>query len=190
MKLTSTFAAVSVLAPIALAAPAPTAFNETAFDELVTRDNPDYTGGDVKADIKIMTYQDWHCRGQVTLHDNVVYDHNYADGKMKSYSISRDLKPNEHLDFSGKAGGGTKRGLGDEVDTETEVAETSFPEGSPLEARKFQPLCERYFDSAPMNLKAGCYQNNVPAGCFRLWRSVNVMKLGQKGRIGISDSGH
>ncbi|KAL8729139.1 MAG: hypothetical protein Q9181_005101 [Wetmoreana brouardii] len=190
MKFTSTFAAVSVLAPIVLAAPAPTAFNETAFDELVTRDNPDYTGGDVKADIKIVTYQDWHCQGQATLHGTVFYDHNYADGKMKSYYISRDLKPNEHLDFSGKVGGGTKRDLGDEVDIDAEVAGTSSPEGSPLEARKLQPLCERYFDSAPMNLKAGCYQNDVPAGYFRLWRSVDVKKLGQKGRIGIPAGGH
>ncbi|KAL8690292.1 MAG: hypothetical protein Q9218_004228 [Villophora microphyllina] len=176
MKFTSTIAAMSVLGSIVMAAPAPVAFNDTAFDQVVKRQN-DYTGGTGKSGLQISTFKTWHCQLTTTLHQNVQYDHNYADGTFMSYSLSRDLKPNEMLDFSGKVGGTTKR-------DETGAAESSPRDESPLEKRKIDPECASFFEQAPRGTTAGCHNTNVPAGCFRLWRRIDL-GLFRPGKVGI-----
>lgn len=178
MLITSITAAVSVLAPIVLAAPASVAFNETDFDQLVPRD--DYNGGAGKAGIEIQTFQEWHCGLRATVHGDTVYDHNYPDGKFKSYMLSRDLKSDEYIDFSSKAGGTTKR---DTVSVK-EIPETSPLQESPLEARAINPLCADFFHRELPGTTAGCHDLNSPASCFRLWQKVDVGRLLRGGRVG------
>lgn len=176
MKFASTIAAVSALSSVVFAAPAPVAFNETDIEQVVKRD--DYTSGTGNSNLQIMTFNAEHCQLSATLHRYTEYDFNYASGTFKSYSLSRDLLPNENLDFSAKVGGGTKRDV-------IEVAESNPRDEPPLEKRKIDPECALFLERVPQGTKAGCHNTNVPAGCFRLWKQVDVGRLTRPGRIGI-----
>ena len=92
-----------------------------------------------KSGLQLTTYSDLHCKGTVEINPNVQYGHNF-EAEIYSYSLSRDLLPDERLDFSM-----TKRG------------------------RAMNPQCALYYKSAPVGQAKGCQPLGRPVDCFRLW---------------------
>ncbi|KAL8626598.1 hypothetical protein Q9189_007705 [Teloschistes chrysophthalmus] len=153
MKFASAVVAVSTLGSLVLAAPAPVAFNES--DVEVVKRNGDYTKGRGYTNLKFVTYVDQNCQGFQNFADSLQWGQNQASDSFKSYYLTRDLKPNEVLDFSGKAGRRIRR------DDVIEVAESSPREESPLEKREINPACVVFLQHAQGDgRKAGC--RNTP----------------------------
>ncbi|KAL8931731.1 MAG: hypothetical protein Q9216_007094, partial [Gyalolechia sp. 2 TL-2023] len=145
MKFLTTIAAVAVLLPLAIAAPAPTDSTDLGFEKLYLNDTVTYddlievdSNDDenelekrkvTKSNIEIRTFKGAHCQASAVVH-RIGFNANYP-GSFKSFLLNRDLKLGESIAF-----------YSDEKCT------------------------KKKFDSGP--IRKNCY--NGQAKCLKVWR--------------------
>ena len=167
-----------LLVPLAIAAPASSALNET---DLFTRDKQSDFPAQGGGKMDITTYAKPGCKGVgIDAHD-VKYNTNNIAYSFQSIYVGRNLLDWEHLDFSfhkdGTAGtpgiGAPPTGKRDLADNDDEnmhaVTDVSAVPPSILE-RTDSHECEKLHQSAPRNLKKGCFDVSAPVSCFRIWK--------------------
>ncbi|KAL9576083.1 MAG: hypothetical protein Q9212_007398 [Teloschistes hypoglaucus] len=183
MKFASAIVAVSTFGSLVLAAPAPVAFiDEPDVEQVVKRDDYGLRLG--FAHVKLVTYSGQNCGGSQNFDDDVEWSFNHVTDPFRSYLLSRDLAPNEVLDFSGTVHALVRRDV-------NEVAESSPREESPLEKRSLNSMCALFLQHAEGDgRKAGCHNTKTSSNtCYRLWRHIDSARLQRPNKIGIPPPG-
>lgn len=102
MKFTTTITAIVAFLPIALAAPAPVAFDNTIFNETMTHENelPERKLSK-NSGLTLQAYRSKGCAGVLFENVNVQYDAKVSQPfPYKSYKLSRSLLIGETLNVS------------------------------------------------------------------------------------------
>ena len=139
----------------------------------------DYKTAGPSTDLDMMLYLNPGCKGNTQEVKGMVTNQNQVFTAISggdyawhflSYSLSRDLKPTEALDFSTPASGKRSFLSRSRNHNETSNFEAEGEPGPEKEKRAVNRNCAAFYDHAKGAWrKAGCHELNKPVTCFRLW---------------------